>query len=405
MIAKSPVHILAATAALLFGIVWVGMEPRDNNLLVTGGVMIAVVYSGALLLRLRSLGDRYLFLIAAMLSVVGVAMQFRLNPAYGFKQALWFVLGCLVFFGVGYLWRMFPQRWAAAGFFYAGAIIFLIVVTLVLADELKGSRNWISFGYFNVQPSEMVKFIYVLFLAAWYTNRDNFALRIRGRHVDPIWFLVIVSAMTLLGMALQRELGTGAIIFFTFLAFQFIEKNPWWLRLGSMGVTLAGVVVGARFVPHVRLRVEAWLDPWADVAGKGYQLAQSLFAIGAGGFFGTGIGLGHPHFIPEVRTDFIFSAICEEMGIFGGVAVVMLYFLLVYRGMKTALALHDRFNRLVAFGIAFLLGCQTLIIFGGVTRLLPLTGVTMPFVSYGGSSMLTCFAALGILQALSMAEK
>ena len=367
--------------------------------------MVVVIYSGALLLRLRQLGDRYIFLIASMLAVLGVAMQFRLSPQYGFRQALWFILGCILFFGVYYLWRLFPRFWMRAGFYYGAAIVVLLLATLILANEIKGARNWIDFGLFSVQPSEMIKFIYVLFLAAWYANRENYTLVLRGRSFDPLWMLIGVSGVTLLGMALQRELGTGAIIFFTFLAFQFVEKNPWWLRLGSMGVTFVGFITGALFVSHVRLRVEAWLNPWADVAGKGYQLAQSLFAIGAGGFFGTGIGLGHPHFIPEVRTDFIFSAICEEMGIFGGVAVVMLYFLLVYRGMKTALALQDRFSRLLAFGIAFLLGCQTLIIFGGVTRLLPLTGVTMPFVSYGGSSMLACFAALGILQALSVTAK
>ena len=169
----------------------------------------------------------------------------------------------------------------------------------------------------------------------------------------------------------------------------------------NMSAAAVGAVGGYTFLYHIKVRVEIWLDPWRDIAGKGYQITQSLFAIGSGGFFGTGIGMGRPDMIPEVNTDFIFSAICEEMGIFGGVSVILLYFILTYRGFKIALVVKDTFNKLVALGITLMFGFQTFLIIGGVIKLIPLTGITLPFISYGGSSLTTSFIALGILQGIS----
>ena len=152
---------------------------------------------------------------------------------------------------------------------------------------------------------------------------------------------------------------------------------------------------------HIQVRVENWLNPWEDIAGKGYQITQSLFAIAEGGFFGKGLGGGKPSYIPEVHSDFIFSAICEELGIFGGTAVILLFFIFVYRGIKISLCLHDGFDKCIAAGITAMFGFQTFMIIGGVIKMIPLTGITLPFVSYGGSSLVTSFMALGILQAVS----
>jgi cell division protein FtsW (lipid II flippase) len=162
-----------------------------------------------------------------------------------------------------------------------------------------------------------------------------------------------------------------------------------------------GIVLGYTLFDHVRIRIATWLDPWKYIDNKGYQITQSLFAIASGGFFGTGIGLGHPDFIPAVHTDFIFSAICEEMGVFTGMAIIMLFLILVYRGFKIAFSQDDKFFQIVAFGISILFGFQSFIIFGGVMKLIPLTGITLPFVSYGGSSLLSSFIALGVLQVAS----
>jgi len=160
-------------------------------------------------------------------------------------------------------------------------------------------------------------------------------------------------------------------------------------------------VIGYFTMSHVEVRLTTWINPWADISGKGYQITQSLFAIAGGGFFGTGLGLGNPQYIPEVHTDFIFSAICEELGTFGGMAVVLLYFILTYRGFKIALTIKDPFRKIVALGITLIYGYQTFIIVGGVIKLIPLTGVTLPFISYGGTSLISAFIAFGIMQAIS----
>ena len=147
-----------------------------------------------------------------------------------------------------------------------------------------------------------------------------------------------------------------------------------------------------------------WLDPWEDVANKGYQIAQSLFAISSGGYFGRGIGNGSPGYIPEVHTDFIFSAICEEMGVFGGAAIIILYFLLAYRCFKITLNTQNSYNKAVGLGLTLMFSVQTFIIIGGVIKFIPLTGITLPFVSYGGTSIVVSFASLGIMQAISALE-
>lgn len=151
----------------------------------------------------------------------------------------------------------------------------------------------------------------------------------------------------------------------------------------------------------MKIRVITWLNPWGYIDGKGYQITQSLFAISEGGFFGTGLGLGHPYFIPHADTDFIFSAICEEMGLFTGIGIIMLFLILVYRGFKIALRQGNKFYRILALGISVLFGIQSFVILGGVLKVIPLTGITLPFISYGGSSILSSFIALGILQVAS----
>ncbi|HZK57036.1 MAG TPA: FtsW/RodA/SpoVE family cell cycle protein, partial [Clostridia bacterium] len=216
-------------------------------------------------------------------------------------------------------------------------------------------------------------------------------------------FLTIIYLHLFLLLA-QRELGMTVLFYTIFISIFYIYEEDYKLLLyniGAMGIIL---VLSYFTLAHVRVRLTTWTDPWNQITGKGYQIVQSLFAITAGGFFGTGLGLGNPDYIPVVHTDFIFSAICEEMGLFGGMAVVLLYFILVYRGFKIALTIKDTFKKIVALGITLIYGYQTFIIVGGVIKLIPLTGVTLPFISYGGSSLISAFIAFGILQALSGPE-
>lgn len=199
----------------------------------------------------------------------------------------------------------------------------------------------------------------------------------------------------------KLEWGIAALFFAIYLSLLYLFGESGLFTLLNVLCAVAAGALGSRFMSHIRVRIATWLDPFADAAGKGYQITQSLFAIGAGGFDGRGIGNGSPYLIPVVSSDFIFSAICEEMGVLGAIGVIMLYFVLVYRGFKIAVSSTNGFQKAVSAGLSAMLGVQTFIIIGGVTKLIPLTGITLPFISYGGSSMLTTFAALGILQAIS----
>ena len=191
------------------------------------------------------------------------------------------------------------------------------------------------------------------------------------------------------------------LFYLIFFVIQYVYEKNRKLIYYNVLLAVVGAFLSYYLFAHVRVRVETWIDPWKYVDNKGYQITQSLFAIASGGFFGTGVGLGHPDFIPEVHTDFIFSAICEEMGLLTGIAIIMLFLVLVYRGFKIGFNQQNKFFRIVAFGISAMFGFQAFIIFGGVTKLIPLTGITLPFISYGGSSMISSFIALGILQVAS----
>jgi cell division protein FtsW (lipid II flippase) len=261
-----------------------------------------------------------------------------------------------------------------------------------------GARNWVSlFGYI-VQPSEFIKILFVFFLACYFSGDRKGSF-----HGIPARYITNLTAYLFMGfLVLQREWGIMVLFFITYMLLEYIYESDWLLIGGNMLMAAIVGLLGYHSLYHIQVRVANWIDPWQDVANKGYQIAQSLFAIAAGGFFGSGVGLGKPDLIPEVYSDFIFSAICEEMGMFGGVAVILLYFIFIYRGVKIALLLPESFDKCVVVGMTVLFGIQTFIILGGVIKFIPLTGITLPFVSYGGSSLVSCFIQLGIMQAISM---
>ena len=186
-----------------------------------------------------------------------------------------------------------------------------------------------------------------------------------------------------------------------FVCLQYIYEEDRKLIFYNIGLFIVGATLGYFLFSHVRIRVETWINPWRFINDKGYQITQSLFAIAEGGFFGKGLGLGYPHFIPLAYNDFIFSAIVEEMGIFTGIGIIMLFLILFYRGFKIGMKQDNKFYKILALGISVLFCIQTFIIIGGVIKLIPLTGITLPFVSYGGSSLVTSFIALGVLQVAS----
>lgn len=214
------------------------------------------------------------------------------------------------------------------------------------------------------------------------------------RHFGP---LLMMWGLSVLFLVAQRDLGAALLFFGTFLAMVYMATGrKGYVVLGMFMFLLAAVGAYLLF-GHVQTRVQIWLDPWPLAEGKGYQVIQSIFALTSGGLTGTGLGLGYPRFVPEVHTDFIFSALVEEMGLAGGIGVILIYIFFIYRGFRIALLAKTGFGALLAGGLTALMAIQTLTILGGVTKFIPLTGITLPFVSYGGSSMVANFVLLGLL--------
>lgn len=363
----------------------------DQTIFISGTLFISIIYFFNRFLLKFSSGDHYLFLIMSMLISIGIIMIYRINPVYGFKQVVWFGVGIMAFF-LSYFTIKKVKGWEKWTIAYAAGAFMLFVSTLIFGVKIKGATNWIKIAGHSFQPAELIKLLFVFFLASYYTNKE--------RLKNPYVFFAIVYVH--IGfLFIQRDLGTAMLFFLVFMTILYIYEDQRKLVLYNIIGASLPAVISYFVINHVRVRIETWIDPWRFIDSKGYQITQSLFAIASGGFFGTGIGLGHPEFIPEVHNDFIFSAICEEMGIFGGMAIILLFLILVYRGFKIALNQHQKFFRIVALGITAMLGYQAFIILGGVIKMIPLTGVTLPFVSYGGSSLVSSFAALGILQVAS----
>ncbi len=360
------------------------------------------------IITLFSLGDSYLFIIISMLSSVGIIMQSRINQNNGMRQMALYLVGVLFFFVALFVYKCLHKYFRRYTLYYWGGSILLFVFTAIFGTVRNGSKNWVVLAGVSIQPSEFIRILFVLSLAAIFTNarvsdknKDMPEIERKKLRNMRLILAATIAFSNAMCLFLQREWGIALLFFAIYIAFLYIYgESKLFFGANILMVSLAAFV-GVKFMSHIQVRVSAWLDPFADITGKGYQIAQSLFAIGTGGFAGSGIGAGSPYFIPVVSSDFIFSAICEEMGVLGGVAILMLYFLLVYRGFKIALSSTNEFNKAVATGLSVMLGIQTFIIVGGVTKLIPLTGITLPFISYGGSSMITTFIVMGMLQAIS----
>lgn len=386
-----------------------GIEAAEDMAILCG-VMCLISLITYIVITLCGLGDSYLFIIISMLSSVGIIMQSRINTDNGIRQMVLYLIGVGCFFAALFIYRWLHKYFNRYTLVYWSVSILLFILTAIFGTVRYGSKNWIVIAGVSIQPSEFIRILFVLSLAAIFTNARNAAKskkknmpvieqkKLRNMRLTLAAAIAFSNAMCLF---LQREWGIALLFFAIYLSYLYIYGESKLFFGANILMVAAAAFVGVRFMSHIQVRVETWLDPFADVTGKGYQITQSLFAIGAGGFAGSGIGSGSPYFIPVVSSDFIFSAICEEMGVLGGVAILMLYFLLVYRGFKIALSSTNEFNKAVAVGLSVMLGIQTFIIVGGVTKLIPLTGITLPFISYGGSSMITTFIVMGMLQAIS----
>lgn len=433
---RRPIYILIIINLLFFALLYLYVKPLDQSILIAGLAVIALMVISYVIIVKRQMGDQYIFLIISMLTSLGIIMLYRLNPSYGFKQIRIYGLGVVLYF-LSYALFRFIKNWDKYIYFYIGFNILLFLATIILGISVKGATNWINIGGFSFQPAEIIKISFVFFIAAYYklrlnsketkditeTEEESFSKDIsndipgdyvgsikskeynlldkNNLHIKNVYVFLALVYMHIFFLLLQRELGISMLFYIVFLSIFYIYEEDYKLLLYNLGAALGIGILSYFTMSHVKVRLTTWINPWADISGKGYQITQSLFAITAGGFFGTGLGLGSPKYIPEVHTDFIFSAICEELGVFGGMAVVLLYFILTYRGFKIALTIREPFRKIVALGITLIYGYQTFIIVGGVIKLIPLTGVTLPFISYGGTSLISAFIAFGILQAIS----
>jgi cell division protein FtsW (lipid II flippase) len=290
----------------------------------------------------------------------------------------------------------------------------LVALTLFFGLDPNGSgqRLWLGTRSLAFQPSEMLKVLLVVFLAGYLVDKRELltthVVRIGPLRPPPLPYLAPMLAMWGLSLALlivQRDLGAAILFFGLFLVMLYVAVGRAWYVLAGLALFLAGGVACYGAFAHVRLRVEIWLNPWVDPSGRSFQIAQALYSLGSGGLLGDGLGKGYPLYVPAAHTDFPFVALSEEAGLVAGVAVLLLYALLVSRGLQLALRSRQPFNQLLATGLTSIFGLQTMVIVGGNLKLIPLTGVTLPFISYGGSSLLANFLIMGVLLRMSHEER
>jgi cell division protein FtsW (lipid II flippase) len=342
--------------------------------------------------------DPYLLPIAALLTGWGLLTIWRLTPEFGLRQTLWMIVTVGLFaFGLRFPLNLEIVRRYKYVLLTGGLI--LTSLTLILGSNPAGSgpRLWLGCCGVYLQPSEPLKLLLVGYLAAYLADR----LPARDRLIPLLFPTLFVTGLALLLLLVQRDMGTASIFILLYATIVYIAVGRKRVLLISVAMLLLAGLVGYFFIGLIQLRIDAWLNPWLDPSGRAYQVVQSLLAIANGGITGRGPGLGNPTLVPISHSDFIFTAITEETGLIGVIGLLALLALLISRGLRIALLAPDRFRRLLATGITAYFSIQSLLIIGGNLRVLPLTGVTLPFVSYGGSSLLTSFSALLVLLVIS----
>ena len=345
--------------------------------------------------------------LAYLLLAVGLAEIARLKPELFTAQLRWACVGIAFWALTVVLWERL-RNFLAYPYVLGIATTIILLLPLLFGVSIGGNTNWLAFGGFSVQPSEFGKILLIFFLAAYLADHRAVltlpARRFLFLHLPPVRFiapLVVLWGLAVLMFVIARDLGAALLFFGMAVLMTYMGTGrKSYVFLAGLFILVAAALSYALF-GHVRVRFDIWLHPWADPTGMSYQVVQSLFAIGTGGIWGTGFAEGHPLLIPEVHTDFIFAAIAEEFGLIGAVFVLMCYALLFWRGSRIAMGVPRAEESLLAAGCAASLLLQAFIITAGVTKLLPLTGITLPFVSYGGSSMSASFILVGILTALS----
>jgi len=420
LLALVPVALLLTIG---FAAVFGQNDDRLSNLSLSYGLyFLAICLATHIYIRIRLPdADPYLFPLMALLTAFGFVMIYRLDAEFGNElardQANWFVLGLILFAVVVHFLRDYSvlerYRYTIAAI---GIGLLLAPRLPLIGAQVNGAYLGVKIGPFGFQPAELAKICIVIFLASYLREHRELlvinARRFLGLTLPPLKHLgplLVVWGAAMFMLIFIRDLGSSLMFFAAFLSLLYVATG----RLSFVVIGMAMFMVGAYFiynlVPHVTDRVDIWLDPYQDPGGAGYQILQSMFAQADGGLFGKGFaesmvaipGTDGAPLLPAAHTDLIYTLIVSELGLFGGAAVIAIYLLIAARGFKVALMANDGFSKLLATGLTAVFAFQAFVIIGGVTRVIPLTGVTLPLVSYGGSSILANFILLALLLLVS----
>jgi cell division protein FtsW (lipid II flippase) len=364
--------------------------------------------------------DPYLLPIAGLLTAIGLTEIYRLGPSDAFKQGIWIVVAVALFAATLFLLRYDYRRLETYKYVFGITAIALLLLPIlpVFGLTVNGARLWVHVGALRFQPGELAKIMLIVFLAGYMREKREVLAQGRPKDWGPLLLIWVFAMLVLLE---THDLGGGLLYFGIFLAMLYVATARIAYVATGLGLFLIGAIGVWKVTPHVQDRVTIWLRPWTDhkvhcpLTGgetlrqdcQSYQLVKSLYSIGNGGFGGTGLGKGTVdnlngrHIIPDQSTDFIYSALAQELGLIGAAALLLVYMIFVLRGMRIALLAQDGFSKLLAAGLTFGFALQTFIIVGGILRLIPLTGITLPLVSYGGSSVVANFLLLAGLLLVS----
>jgi cell division protein FtsW (lipid II flippase) len=363
--------------------------------------------------RYRPSHDPFLLPIAALLTGWGLVTLDRLAPSILHRQVLWIVFASIALLGASLLpstlwfFRRYRYSWLILG-------LTLLAATLLLGVNPSGAgaELWLRVpvpGRVYFQPSELLKLLLIVFLASYFEEREQL-LKLdssgdRAGSLRNLAPLLLMWGFSLVLLIWQRDLGAATLFLIVFLALLYLATGNWRYVLAGISMLVVAGIVAYLVYDVVEIRFNSWFNPWPDARAEGYQIVQSLYALASGNILGQGIGQGFPTYVPVVHTDFAFAAIAEEWGLVGSLVTVVCFALITYRGLRIAALCKNLFRLYLAAGVAVVLGLQSLLIMGGITRLLPLTGVTLPFVSYGGSSLLISGLMIGFLLNLSSQEE
>jgi cell division protein FtsW (lipid II flippase) len=351
-----------------------------------------------------SVRDDVIPALAVVLAALGLAMVARLSPDLAHRQQLWLLLSLGLALVAGPAFTQF-RRFAAFKYLWVVASLVLFGLLILFGVEINGARLWIKVGPIQYEPIELIKLCIVLFLAAYLAEMADviaaaraWSLRANLKYLGPL-FIGWGASMAIL--VVQRDLGMATLLLATFATLLFVATRRIDIVVFGALLFAAGAFWSVHHYPYVQTRIAVWFNPFADPLGAGYQSSQAYYSLAAGGLAGTGYRLGHPQFIPDVPTDYVYAALAEEFGLIGAIVVLAIFLDLVRRILATGLEQPDLYTKLLAAGLGATLGFQVVIIVAGVIGLLPLTGITLPFISYGGSSLVANFLLVALVWAMS----